>query len=1383
MIDTRGNINNEGLPPVIRLFISSTFRDMDRERSYFSEVIAPRLTEAAKSRGVSFFSVDLRWGITEEEQLNGDVLPICLGEIDRCRPFFIGIIGDRYGSTLDCISLQLLESYPWLKGKEGKSITELEMLYGVLDREDENKNCSFYFRSDELSSEWFGEADAEDKRRTDELKRLIAEKDGVPYFTYMSLSQFGEQVVKDFVSWLDASFPVGTDTVSAKIKWQRGELSRNYIPEERMYDFLDKYLTGKENLLITGNGKRGKTAFIADYATRRGGILVLCGADSSLAEPDGVIAEIERQRALRTGESISAIFVTDTNLLGNKESKLIALLPRIADGLTVVVSSNTPTIEAEAQALGYGVKEMELFSVSSRKKYLKEYLKNYGKSLSKKEEENVLSTPLAAYPGLIKFISSFLCIHGRFETLPSLTQAIGQTENSEQLYSFALSTMAQNYDEKELAVVEASLAILALCPIPLAEDECLSLADSFVGADVLTWAKARIVLEQFGCTDGDVLCMRDGDLQTFIFNQVDSQFKDELLRLVFNHLKKRACEVQKEDKPRFIRGAIRAARTLEDIDLLVGYLFSKDVLIGLDTITYEESSAFLDALARSGVNMPNGLIDRIDDIRSEGGVASAHMAELCVKTGFVPRRTIKSNSNARIEGVDDDLYKKIEALKDGITQYPLLEFVRAELEKDGYGDEARCYLLSVGTEAAIKSFAYGEALSMVNAYYSLALAASLPYHIMRCAALRADVLLRLDSSVKSAANAARDALRLAHTYGYLPAYVEATLLLSNCGWDRMSFEEYRETAQKCFSLSVFAGNYEVALESYRTLVAFLNHKDDERALEYAMKAHQLSKERGFADLTRVALDVEVDYAEALMRRGDATKGEEMLESCIKKAFESELLGIVRRCLMLKAAHSKKHKRFTLAAESLDELLRLNLERNDFYKFEEYLDEEIQILELGGYADLAKTTREGWLAELEKKRARKSEGSAPLAYSVSPDVKRERDIKKKALMAKSEGNIEEYAATLVELGDFYTKQNLGDAVAKYKEASDTLLSIGKKEEAASVIRKGIDAIVECGVPRDRELFDNLRHRLSDEDNATLDMWLAVGAAKGEAEVSSALMELLCSREEPDEMSILAINNLAKGPLATARTDILTALVKSALNDERLQDMLIGLRAVLVDGENAEINMLRQNPNGPEADAIIKKHEKTIAVLELYDKDGAAVSAGNIALIFRRREDRRKTRMYHKKSADLYRELGLDRDVLIEMKNLATAYRDEGDKDGCIRLLREALKEAREKGIEDTAAAIAGNLAHELTVDENLRNAHKDEIMALYKDEEEYFSRVGEYRDLVISLTNQCVFYSFTDRALAIKKLNRAYEIAESVRLSDLLPTIETLRRYFRGGYKN
>ena len=82
---------------IIRVFVSSTFRDMQAERDQLVRKVFPRLRSECLRRGGDFVAIDLRWGITQEETDTGFSLSICLKEIDRCRPFFISLLGDRYG--------------------------------------------------------------------------------------------------------------------------------------------------------------------------------------------------------------------------------------------------------------------------------------------------------------------------------------------------------------------------------------------------------------------------------------------------------------------------------------------------------------------------------------------------------------------------------------------------------------------------------------------------------------------------------------------------------------------------------------------------------------------------------------------------------------------------------------------------------------------------------------------------------------------------------------------------------------------------------------------------------------------------------------------------------------------------------------------------------------------------------------------------------------------------------------------------------------------------------------------------------------------------------------------------------------------------------------
>src|SRR4029077_1764625 len=83
----------------IRVFVSSTFRDMHAERDALNRVVFPELRRRCQARGAEFVGLDLRWGVTEDEIQRDGTLAICLQEIAQCRPFFVCLLGERFGSV------------------------------------------------------------------------------------------------------------------------------------------------------------------------------------------------------------------------------------------------------------------------------------------------------------------------------------------------------------------------------------------------------------------------------------------------------------------------------------------------------------------------------------------------------------------------------------------------------------------------------------------------------------------------------------------------------------------------------------------------------------------------------------------------------------------------------------------------------------------------------------------------------------------------------------------------------------------------------------------------------------------------------------------------------------------------------------------------------------------------------------------------------------------------------------------------------------------------------------------------------------------------------------------------------------------------------------
>lgn len=55
----------------IRVFVSSTFRDMKEERDYLVKLTFPQLRKLCESRGVVWGEVDLHWGVTDEQKAEG----------------------------------------------------------------------------------------------------------------------------------------------------------------------------------------------------------------------------------------------------------------------------------------------------------------------------------------------------------------------------------------------------------------------------------------------------------------------------------------------------------------------------------------------------------------------------------------------------------------------------------------------------------------------------------------------------------------------------------------------------------------------------------------------------------------------------------------------------------------------------------------------------------------------------------------------------------------------------------------------------------------------------------------------------------------------------------------------------------------------------------------------------------------------------------------------------------------------------------------------------------------------------------------------------------------------------------------------------------------
>jgi nephrocystin-3 len=281
----------------IRVFISSTFRDMQEERELLVKKVFPELRRICDERFVSFTEVDLRWGITAEDAAEGKVLPICLEEIRTCRPYFIGLLGERYGWIPDTVPQKVLEQEPWLQEHVGKrtSVTELEILHGVLRNPEMAGHTFFYFRDpayiaalpedeqremvernipDDIKKLGPEEAARRTRHRKDRLAALkdTIRQSGLPLVDpYADPEALAAAVREQFIELIDKLYPKEQvpDPLDQEAIGHRSYARRKLLAyvdrpthSQAIKAFVEAPATGK-GLVVTGDSGGGKTALLA----------------------------------------------------------------------------------------------------------------------------------------------------------------------------------------------------------------------------------------------------------------------------------------------------------------------------------------------------------------------------------------------------------------------------------------------------------------------------------------------------------------------------------------------------------------------------------------------------------------------------------------------------------------------------------------------------------------------------------------------------------------------------------------------------------------------------------------------------------------------------------------------------------------------------------------------------------------------------------------------------------------------------------------------------------------------------------------------------------------------------------------------------------------
>ncbi len=310
------------------IFISSTFADMQAERDHLKNFVLPRVREELQKKRIKLEIVDLRWGldttsIEQEDEREVTVLKVCLDEIERCKPFFICLLGDRYGwippkKRMEDATIGLKN----ISTQKGKSVTALEIEFGVLASDEQLIRSAFYVRNPLDYSKFspkraamFSDAlnlnisESERKERVLALKKLVTSIN----------SYFEEKKLENKVKSYEADWDSESEKVINLEKWG------NIVYEDIINDCIEhaKYTIDS----IPKNWQENEIALLDSFIENH--TITFCGRENLLKDLKTHLLSKEQNNwgMILTGESgsgKSAVFAMVNKIMQNDDCFILS---------------------------------------------------------------------------------------------------------------------------------------------------------------------------------------------------------------------------------------------------------------------------------------------------------------------------------------------------------------------------------------------------------------------------------------------------------------------------------------------------------------------------------------------------------------------------------------------------------------------------------------------------------------------------------------------------------------------------------------------------------------------------------------------------------------------------------------------------------------------------------------------------------------------------------------------------------------------------------------------------------------------------------------------------------------------------------------------------
>lgn len=445
----------------IRLFLSSTFKDMNEVRSHLAINVFPYTRKKFFKKGINFSWIDLRWGITNEDAQAGLVIPQCLQAINESN-IFIGIIGDYYGTTLcrtDIEALDLSEeikyqliNYLDLSNQNDRiddriSVTEIEIFYGILNNSRIKNSCFFIKENESI----------EDTR----INKLILKikQGGYTYHSYSSKEQLGRLLTNYLFNYYQTHYSDDNNDELHKESMIQQTILESYLDDyhsDEEFKDLDfnlgrvkwdkdrgffnyKRFYHSNNHAVVGEWGCGKSSLIANWINRiektneYNVVYYFVNSYSSYTTPSEIanylsymilkvdeynnkinvseLAEdpIDKLKYLlaKTYENVSKPLVIAIdgveNLEDNKESKYLEWIGHVHPYVYFVISAkNNDDSILHFKDLGIEIQECPRLNEGLLRTFIDNYLKQYHKNINDKYLDKIMGSSVLKSPLMLR---------------------------------------------------------------------------------------------------------------------------------------------------------------------------------------------------------------------------------------------------------------------------------------------------------------------------------------------------------------------------------------------------------------------------------------------------------------------------------------------------------------------------------------------------------------------------------------------------------------------------------------------------------------------------------------------------------------------------------------------------------------------------------------------------------------------------------------------------------------------------------------------------------------------------------------------------------------------------------------------------------------------